>query len=137
MLIFSRLIASSDPYPLEGSLDAIVILVAVAVGAVSWLCADYTKVTTSTVVVTGKDRGGSDGSYRIYTDSGTLAVMDIYMSIGNQRFNSADVYGKIIPCHRYLLAVRGWRFGPTSDMPNIVRIDKDLGRVDGCEPTTN
>lgn len=113
-----------------------IIFAVIALVATGFLWHDRVEVTTRTIVVESKDRGGEDGSYRVYTDGDTLSVKDIYLSLGNFRTNSADLYGDIKPCHRYIVALRGWEFGFLfSEMPNIDHIVKDLGPVDGCKPT--
>lgn len=106
----------------------------VLVLGVSILVHDYTQVTTRTIIVEGKDRGGDDGSYRVYTDGDTLAVSDIWFSVNGRRTNSADLFGDIPVCHELVVAVRGWEFGVMSLMPNIDHIVEDLGPVEGCEP---
>lgn len=114
--------------------------VAIIVGIVAtcliggFLLYDYTKTETRTIVVESKDRGGDDGSYRVYTDGDTLAVKDIYASFSNFRTDSADLFGDIEVCHRYIVSVRGWEFGLFSEMPNIDHIIKDLGPVEDCKP---
>lgn len=100
-----------------------------------FLLYDYSKVETRTIIVESKDRGGDDGSYRVYTDGDTLAVKDIYMSFSNFRTDSADLFGDIEVCHKYVVAVRGWENGAFwTMMPNIDHIERDLGPVEGCTP---
>jgi hypothetical protein len=93
---------------------------------------DYAGATTRTVIVEGKDRGGEDGSYRVYTNGDTLAIKDMHMPPFAWRTNSADVYGDIPVCHKLVIEVRGWEFGFLSLMPNIDNIVEDLGPVEDC-----
>jgi hypothetical protein len=123
---------NSDYYELVAPPTIIASLVIVfGIGILTY---DYSKTEERTILVEHKDRGGEDGSYRVYTDSDTLAVSDIWFSFSNRRTNSADLYGDIEVCHRYEVTTRGWEFGALSMMPNIDRIVKDLGMVEGCIP---
>lgn len=111
---------------------AFAVIIAIFVGA------SYLKHTTTTLVVTGKERvcsgshgnGGSSCKYLIYTDDTTYRVSD---SIAAGRFNSSDFYGRIHVCHRYEITYYGIRFGLTSSYPNITKA-VDLGKAEGCEP---
>ena len=97
------------------------------------LWSDYDQVEERTILVEGKDRGGEDGSYRVYTDGDTLAVKDVYFDNEFRRGNSADVFGDIPVCHRLVVKTRGWEFGLfLSLMPNIVEIVEDLGLDEDC-----
>lgn len=120
----------------DSLMPPIVVGVVVLVIGTGILMYDYTKTEARTVLVEGKDRGGDDGSYRVYTDGDTLGVADIWFSLGNRRTNSADMFGDIQACHRYEILVRGWEFGMLSLMPNIDTIVEDLGPVENCTPTT-
>ena len=96
----------------------------------------YSQHHTRQVVVTGKDRvcsgsknGNSSCNYLIFTSGGTFKIGD---SLVIMRYDSSDVYGQIIPCHRYDLTYYGWRLPLFSDYPNVVNAT-DLGRVEGCQ----
>lgn len=108
-----------------------IIVAGIGIGVLMY---DYTKTEQRTIVVEDKDRGGEDGSYRVYTDGDTLAVKDIWFSLNNRRTNSADLYGDIVACHKYVITTRGWELGLLSMMPNIDTIVEDLGLVEGCVP---
>lgn len=95
----------------------------------------YSQHHTRQVVVTGKDRvcsgsknGNSSCNYLIFTSGGTFKIGDSLIIL---RYDSSDVYGQIIPCHRYDLTYYGWRLPLFSDYPNVVKAT-DLGRVEGC-----
>jgi len=71
--------------------------------------------------VTSKDRGGHDGSYRIYTsDCGTLSNRDTWL---RGKTNSADVQGDIPEKGVVTVHVAGARFGLMSWMPNVLSIE--------------
>lgn len=110
------------------------VAIIVAIIGIGVLIFDYTNTEERTIIVEYKDRGGSDGSYRVYTDGPTLAVADIWFSISSRRFDSADLFGDIEVCHSYDVTTRGWEFGPLSMMPNIDTILEDNGVVEGCVP---
>lgn len=72
-------------------------------------------------VVTGKDRTSTKNSseMRIYTENcGTFKVADITL---RGRFDSADVYGRIIPNHTYDFEAMGYRLPFFSEFPNITK----------------
>ena len=71
----------------------------------------------ATCHVTGKDRGGDNGSYRIYTsDCGQLANED---SVLRGKFDSADVWQRVPDKGTVKLRIAGVRFGPFSQVPNV------------------
>ena len=71
----------------------------------------------ATCHVTGKDRGGNQGSYRIYTsDCGQLANED---STLRAKFNSADIWQAIPDKGVVQLEIAGMRFGFMSQFPNV------------------
>ncbi|ASU81538.1 hypothetical protein CDO52_00905 [Nocardiopsis gilva YIM 90087] len=71
--------------------------------------------------VTNKDRGGDDGSYRIYTEQcGVLANTD---SLWHAKWDSADVWQGIEPGQTYRFHVVGWRFGFFSHFPNVLDVE--------------
>ena len=77
---------------------------------------DHVAVCT----ITGKDRGGDDGSYRIYTsDCGTLANED---SMFRTKYNSADIWQQIPSKGRVELRIVGYRNGFLSQFPNIIEV---------------
>lgn len=77
---------------------------------------------TVVVTVTDKDRGGDEGSYRVYTeDDGTFANVDSWW---RGKVDSADVWQQIEPGHTYRFHVVGWRLGLTSDFPNILDVQE-------------
>lgn len=70
--------------------------------------------------VTGKDRGGDNGSYRVYTsDCGTLSNHDSWF---RGKTNSGDVQGQIPDKGFITIHVAGSRFGLMSWMPNILEV---------------
>ena len=72
--------------------------------------------------VTGKDRGGDNGSYRVYTsDCGTLSNHDTWF---RGKTNSGDVQGQIPDKGFITIHVAGSRFGLMSWMPNILEVVK-------------
>lgn len=74
-----------------------------------------------TCTVTDKDRGGDDGSYRIYTDEcGQLSNND---SVWRGKYDSADVWQQIEPGNTYRLTVVGWRMGFLSTFPNVLKVE--------------
>jgi hypothetical protein len=88
-------------------------------GSVVWWnwATTYRDDHWATCHVTGKDRGGDDGSYRIYTsDCGQLANQD---SVLRLKFDSADVWQQIPNQGPVELRIAGLRFGPLSQFPNV------------------
>jgi len=70
--------------------------------------------------VEDKDRGGDNGSYRVYTkDCGVLANGDQWF---RGKTNSADIWNQIEKGKRYNFHVVGWRFELFSDFPNILEV---------------
>lgn len=75
---------------------------------------------TVTCTVTEKDRGGDDGSYRIYTEEcGVLANED---ALFRGKFNSADTWTEIPDSGTITVRVVGARIPFLSDFPNILEI---------------
>lgn len=73
-------------------------------------------------VVTGKDRtsgnNANESNMRVYTQNcGTFEVGDLPF---HGQYNSADVYGSILPGHTYNFDAYGWRNGYSSDFPTIL-----------------
>ena len=82
--------------------------------------ANFYNERTLVCTVTGKDRGGQDSSYRIYTKQcGTLANKDAKL---RGKFNSSDVWQKIKPDHTYELRVAGARVPFFSHFPNVFEV---------------
>ncbi len=96
---------------------------AVVVGAVLlspaylWDKAHYNERTVS-CSVSSKDR--AENGMRVYTDCGVFENGDSWF---RGKTDSADIWGRIEPGHRYTFRVVGWRFSPTSDFPNILEVN--------------
>lgn len=72
--------------------------------------------------VTGKDRGGEDGSYRIYTqECGVLGNQDAWL---RGKFDSASVWTKIQPGNSYTFHIAGSRIPLFSMFPNVFEVKK-------------
>lgn len=70
--------------------------------------------------VTEKDRGGDNGSYRVYTSNcGTLGNHDQWF---RGKTDSADVWNQIKPGQTQTFHVVGWRFELLSDFPNVLEV---------------
>lgn len=88
-------------------------------GGMTWWnwATTYQNDHWATCHVTDKDRGGDNGSYRVYTsDCGILANED---STLRWKKNSADIWQKIPDEGVIELRIAGMRFRPTSQFPNI------------------
>lgn len=100
---------------------------------------DYTNVKTITCKVTDKGvkRTGSgqdaEDLYLIYTDKGTFKIED---QLFYGKFNSSDLYGKIMKDSTYTFKVGGYRVGITSSYPNIIKI-LDSNEASFTKDTTN
>ena len=71
--------------------------------------------------VTGKDRGGDNGSYRVYTsDCGQLGNED---STFRTKFNSGDLWQQIPDKGVVRFEVAGSRWHPVSQFPNIFAVE--------------
>lgn len=76
----------------------------------------------ATCHVTDKDRGGDNGSYRIYTsDCGQLANED---SMLRGKFNSADFWQEIPDEGVVRFRIAGSRIGFFSQFPNVFDVEK-------------
>ncbi|HVI69412.1 MAG TPA: hypothetical protein VM581_03045 [Magnetospirillaceae bacterium] len=74
----------------------------------------------ATCEVTGKDRGGEDGSYRVYTkDCDTLANED---SLFRAKWNSSNVWQQIEPGKKYEFRIVGSRIPFFSQFANILEV---------------
>jgi len=69
--------------------------------------------------VRGKDRGGKENDMRIYTSCGVFQNTD---SILRGKNTSADVWSRITVGKTQSFHVVGWRFGLTSDFPNVLEV---------------
>ena len=89
---------------------------------VSYLNSDYFNQKTKTCQVTGKEsvRLQDKNQYRIYTTCGTYAVED---SLTLFRFDSSDLYGKIVQNSNYRIHSGGYRFPLISKYPNIISVE--------------
>lgn len=103
-----------------------VLLALVAVVLAVLILPSYFHQVTNTATVFDKARvcdsssnGSQDCKYLIYTSHGTYRLQD---SIAIGRFTSSDAYGRIRTCHKYDITSYGFRFGPTSSYPNIVKV---------------
>lgn len=75
---------------------------------------------TATCTITGKDRGGDSGSYRIYTsDCGTLENKDAWF---RGKFDSADVWQQIPNEGSVTVHLTGLRLPLFSWFPNILEV---------------
>lgn len=100
------------------------VVVGVVIGVIilaGVLYASYSHETTVLVKVCSKEavatsKGGHE--YRVYTSNGTYVVKDHF--IDGTRFNSADVYGRLVAGKSYALTVYGWRIGVFSMFQNII-----------------
>ncbi len=109
----------------EGCLPALVGLVGggfvgflVAIVPISYAQTHYNERTIS-CKVTGKDRGGSEDGMRVYTSCGTFQNTD---SLWRGKNTSADLWSRIHSGETQRFTVVGWRFGLTSDFPNILEV---------------
>ena len=69
--------------------------------------------------VLGKDRGGNEDGMRVYTSCGTFQNTD---SLWRGKNTSGDLWGRIHEGTTQEFTVVGWRFGLTSDFPNILEV---------------
>lgn len=98
-------------------LAAVVAFAIVVIGLAS--CSSYAKVSTQHFKITGKESVStkSGHEYRVYTSIGTYTVGD---SLVHPRFNSSDVYGRLVIGKTYDCRTYGWRFGLFSMFKNIL-----------------
>ena len=108
----------------DAAVNAVVaiILVAIVGGFTAWNWATvYKNDRWVTCTVTSKDRGGSEGSYRVYTsDCGQLSNEDSWL---RGKFGSADLWEQIPASGPVRLHVAGIRFRPFSQFPNIFEVE--------------
>jgi hypothetical protein len=102
-----------------GKTAAAFIITVVLVGSMTLLnwATTYRNDHVATCMVTDKDRGGSDSSYRVYTaNCGQLSNED---SIIRGKFDSADLWEKIVPGQTCELRIAGSRWPFISQFPNV------------------
>lgn len=113
-------VAASAWYFESGVAASVVAIICILVfGTTTWWnwATTYRNDRWETCHVTGKDRGGKDGSYRVYTsDCGTLVNED---STLRRKYNSADIWQKIPSKGVVELRIAGMRAGFLSHFPNI------------------
>lgn len=96
---------------------ALCLLVTTGVGTLNW-ATTYRGERWETCHVTGKDRGGNSGGYRIYTSNcDTLADED---SILRGKYNSSNVWQKIPNQGDVQLLVVGSRIPIMSQFQNVL-----------------
>lgn len=91
----------------------------VALGSMNW-ATTYRNEHWATCDVTGKDRGGQNGSYRIYTTNcDTLADED---SVLRGKYNSSNVWQQIPDKGRVQLLIVGSRVPFLSQFQNVLAV---------------
>lgn len=98
---------------------AIFVIGILIVGGMTWFnwATTYRNDHWKVCQVTGKDRGGDEGSYRIYTENcGQLSNED---SILRTKFRSADIWQDIPDKGEVKLRIAGSRIPLFSHFPNI------------------
>lgn len=87
---------------------------------VSVFFASFYNDHVATCTITDKDRGGDNGSYRVYTsDCGTLENTDAWF---RGKFDSADVWEQIPSSGTVTVHLVGARIPLLSSFPNILEI---------------
>lgn len=105
---------------LVGGFIGIMLALFVGGGAISYAHAHYDERVLS-CTITDKDRGGDEGSYRVYTEEcGQLSNVD---SIWRGKHDSADVWQDIQPGETVDLRIVGWRSPFFSVFPNILEVE--------------
>lgn len=98
----------------------------VIIGVVSYNMSVLVNKQTNTCLVTGKESvylSGTEGhEYRIYTTCGTYVITDSLMLL---RFNTADMYGKVVVNNTYSIYSGGYRIPFLSVFPNIISISTE------------
>lgn len=106
-----------------GVVAIIALFVIAAVGAIWWAVAKNNAVETRTCTVQSKDMtkdSKGHSIYQVYTaECGTVRVDDNPM---RGVWNSADIYGGLLPDHRYQLTLIGWRIPVLSEFQEIVKV---------------
>ena len=98
------------------------IVVIILVGAYpGYLMVYYQTDTFIEVTIIDKERiqDGDESKYIIFTDKETLQNTDMHL-IG--KYNSSDIYAKLLPDSTYRLEVYGWRMPVFSKYRNIAKI---------------
>lgn len=110
--------------PVGPSLIALLIVLLLC-GGLAFVRARYND-HVAVCTIRDKDRGGSDGSYRVYTEQcGVIGNYDQWL---NGKSNSADLQSRLQVGHTYMLRIAGWRFSPMSEFPNVVAIKGEITR---------
>lgn len=92
----------------------------VGLSVLSYVHANYDERVLS-CTITDKDRGGDDGSYRVYTEEcGQLSNNN---SLWRGKYDSADVWQDIQPGETVDLRIVGWRSEFFSVFPNILEVE--------------
>jgi hypothetical protein len=95
------------------------LLVTIALGSWNWATA-YRNEHWATCHVTGKDRGGNEGSYRVYTTNcDTLANED---SVLRGKYNSTNVWQQIPDKGDIQVRIVGSRIPLFSQFANILEV---------------
>lgn len=95
----------------------------------------YGNQTQTTVTICGKEsvQSGDSHEYRVYTSGGTYKVAD-YKAVQDQRFDSADLYGRLQVDASYTITTIGWRIPFFSVFQNIIKVEAPVAESIGtCE----
>jgi hypothetical protein len=111
---------SGENIVLGGSIALIGI---VAVMMIAMIClsiaSSFHSVPNQTFTITGKEnvRSGDGSKYLVYTDKTTYEVEDSWIW---GRWNSSDVYGRLVIGKSYSATLQGYRIPFFSMYPNII-----------------
>lgn len=109
---------SDDLLP-TGGIVAVCAVALIGLGLGNYF-ASFNNDHVATCYVNSKDRGGEDGSYRIYTENcGVLANQDVIL---RGKLNSADVWNEIPDSGYVKLHIAGTRIPLLSQFPNILEV---------------
>lgn len=103
------------------------VVVATIIVLICVLAPSYFERDTVTTKVISKENvcNGSGDSvscdYLVFTEAGTFKISDAIF--GTTRFNSSDVYGRIVEGQTYTITSYGWRLPFFSEYPNIEKIE--------------
>ncbi len=98
----------------------VVVVITLIIMTIQWVT-NFSNDHWATCHVTGKDRGGNDGSYRVYTDDcGVLSNHDTWL---RGKVNSADVWQSIPKEGDVRLHIAGSRVQIFSKFPNILEVE--------------
>ncbi|MBB6172256.1 hypothetical protein HNR23_002316 [Nocardiopsis mwathae] len=93
----------------------------IVLAALAWNISQAYPATVHTCTITGKDRGGDDGTYRVYTqECGTLTVADVAL---RAHFSAADVWSRIEPGATHRVTTVGHRMPMWSMFPTVIAVD--------------